>query len=92
MYRRTICAVKYPSFCSFWLSTAALTANAAPASPLVTINADQMKPISKDTMQATGNVIIKMGATEIRTYKAKVLTGKHKVTVYTDTFVATAKK
>jgi len=51
-----------------------------------------MKPISKDTMQATGNVIIKMGATEIRTYKAKVLTGKHKVTVYTDTFVATAKK
>ncbi|MBH3035816.1 hypothetical protein GW643_17205 [Serratia marcescens] len=77
---------------SLAISAVALTANAAPAIPQVTFTADQLKVISKDTTQATGNVVIKMGATEIRTDKAKIVTEKHKVTVYTDTFIASAKK
>lgn len=77
---------------SLVISATALTANAASVISQVTFTADQLKAISKDTTQATGNVVIKMGATEIRTDKAKIVTEKHKVTVYTDTFIASAKK
>ncbi|ULH10483.1 hypothetical protein MF265_21565 [Serratia marcescens] len=77
---------------SLVISATTLTANAASVISQVTFTADQLKAISKDTTQATGNVVIKMGATEIRTDKAKIVTEKHKVTVYTDTFIASAKK
>lgn len=58
----------------------------------ISINADQIKPVSKDTVQAMGHGSIKMGATETSADKAKIVTEKHKVTIYTDSFVAVAKK
>ncbi|MBX8824825.1 hypothetical protein [Ochrobactrum sp. SFR4] len=79
------------------LSAFAMSANAEAASttakrPAFTINADQTKQLSKTVSQFSGNVVIKLGATEIKTNKAKLVTAPDKITVYTDTFVATAKK
>ncbi len=54
------------------------------------VDADQLQTISKNTVIFTGNVIIKKGATEIRTNKAKIsIWGKKKVTIYTDDIKAT---
>ncbi len=83
--------------CITALSAFAMIANAEAASttakqPAYTITADQIKQSSKTVSQFSGNVVIKMGATEIRTDKAKLVTAADKITVYTDTFVATAKK
>lgn len=62
-----------------------------PTHPLV-IEADRTQNVSKDSQLATGHVVIRSGATEIRTDKAKIVTGEHQVTVYTDSFTAVAQK
>jgi len=71
-----------------------LTANAAtitPKTPPITIDADNVNQISKSIMKAEGHVIIKIGETEIKADKAKIITRKNKITVYIDTVIASAK-
>jgi len=75
----------------FFLSISAAV-HAEKAAPGVTVEADQTQSVTADTVQAVGHVVIKSGATEIRTDKAKIVTGEHEVMVYTDTFTASVKK
>jgi len=60
--------------------------------PSLEMKADRLESISKTVTQLNGNVVVRLGRTEIRTDKAKIVIAKHRVTVHTDTFVATAKK
>ena len=56
------------------------------------IESDTSKSITKTTMQFDGNVSIKVGKTEIKTDKAKVVSNKKKVTIYIDGIVVTVNK
>ncbi|MGC0051801.1 LptA/OstA family protein [Brucella pituitosa] len=56
------------------------------------IESDTSKSITKTTMQFDGNVSIKVGNTEIKTDKAKVVSSKKKVTIYIDGMVVTVNK
>ncbi|WP_273795243.1 hypothetical protein [Brucella intermedia] len=60
--------------------------------PSFEMSADQMNRVSKTTTQLKGNAVIRLGGTEIRTEKAKIVVNTDKVTVFTDTFVAKGKK
>lgn len=60
--------------------------------PHIQMRADHTRSVSRTASQLSGNVVIKMGATEIKTDEAQVVTGAHNITVYTDAFVATARK
>jgi len=75
----------------FFLSISAAV-HAENAAPGMTIEADQTKSVTANTVIATGHVVIKSGPAEIRTDKAKIVTGEHEVMVYTDTFTASVKK
>jgi hypothetical protein len=66
------------------------SANAETKKPSFEMSADQIKRVSDTTTQISGNAVIRLGHSEIRTDKAKVVINK--VTVYTDTFVATGSK
>jgi len=76
----------------FVLCSLISSANAETEKPSFEMKADRMTSISKTITQLEGNAIIRLGGTEIRADKAKIDVGTNKVTVYTDTFVATAKK
>ena len=80
------------TFFALMISTIASTAGANAAAPALNFSAEKMTTLNNDTTKLTGKVVIKMGETEIRTDKAKIVTNKHKVTIYTDSFIATAKK
>ncbi|MFD1199479.1 hypothetical protein ACFQ3K_14325 [Brucella gallinifaecis] len=67
-------------------------ANAEAQKPVFKMSGDQFKRISNTTTLINGNAVIEMGKTEIKADKAKVVLNKNKVTVYTDTIVATGKK
>ncbi|TCQ81755.1 OstA-like protein [Ochrobactrum sp. BH3] len=56
------------------------------------IESDTSKSISKTTTQFDGNVSIKVGNTEIKTDKAKVVTKEKKITIYIDSIVVTVNK
>ncbi|GAA5628654.1 hypothetical protein Brsp05_03953 [Brucella sp. NBRC 12953] len=76
----------------FAMCSLIFNAHAETKAPSFQMKADHLKSISKSTTQLNGNVVVRLGRTEIRTDNAKVVIAKHKATVYTDTFVATAKK
>ncbi len=76
----------------FAMCSLIFNAHAGTKTPSFEMKADQMTSISKSTTQLNGNVVVRLGRTEIRTNKARIVIAKHKATVYTDTFVATAKK
>jgi len=56
------------------------------------MNADRMKQVSKTITHLNGNAVIRLGGSEIRTDKARIIFNKDKVTVYTDTFIVTGKR
>ncbi|MCL7998591.1 hypothetical protein M8994_10080 [Brucella sp. 21LCYQ03] len=55
------------------------------------IESDISKSISKTTTQFDGNVLIKVGKTEIKTDKAKVVSNSKNTTIYADGVVFTVK-
>ncbi len=67
-------------------------ANAETNTPSLEMKADRLQSVSKSVTQLDGNVVVRLGRTEIRTDKAKIVIDKHRVTVTTDTFIAAAKK
>ncbi|GLU25523.1 hypothetical protein [Brucella sp. NBRC 12950] len=68
------------------------SANAETKKPKFEMNADRMEQVSKTTTQLNGNAVIRLGGSEIRTNKARIVFNTNKVTVYTDTFIATGNR
>ncbi|WP_217426303.1 hypothetical protein, partial [Pandoraea anhela] len=60
--------------CAFVLSVSS-TVHAESSAPPLTIEANQTKSVAENTVLAAGQVVIKAGATEIRTDKARIVTG-----------------
>jgi lipopolysaccharide export system protein LptA len=76
----------------FALSSVVFSAHAETKKPEFEMSADRMERVSKTITQLNGNAVIRLGRSEIKTDKARIVFNKHKVTVYTDTLIATGKR
>ena len=74
------------------VSSVVSSANAEEKKPKFEMNADRMKQVSTTITHLNGNAVIRLGGSEIRTDKARIIFNKDKVTVYTDTFIVTGKR
>lgn len=52
------------------------------------MSADRIEKVSKTINQLSGNAVIRLGDSEIKTDRERIFFNSNKVTVYKDTFVA----